>query len=95
MLPESWNVLFLSLCPLEPLSIALESQNVMVSCSEIPEPWALESWWAVLEPWGNFLNHRVGGSRALGVGLDAGVAQAGRASSRSHCAELTSPSRAF
>lgn len=95
MLPESWNVLFPSLCPLEPLGMALESQNVMVSRSGIPELWALESWWAVLEPWGNFPNHRAGGCRALRVGLDAGAAQAGRVSSRSHRAELTSPSRAF
>lgn len=68
-LPESQNVLPLSLCPLEPLGTALENQNTTADSSGTPEPLALESWWTVLEPRGDFLNLRVGGSRTLGGGF--------------------------
>lgn len=59
----------------------------MVGASGTPE--ALESWRAALELRGNFLSLRVGGCRALAVGLDPSAAQPGNLHSRSRCAEPT------
>ena len=73
---------FLSLGLPARLAVELGSESQEPG-SRIPEPLALESWWAALEAWGWFLESQ---SRWL---ENWGWFQ--NLSSQSHCAELTSP----